>query len=247
MADGVEEDGLEDSSAGFVAENMPRVEREEEGKTYSVARVIAPQDDGKSLVPRGKRRHFSDVKPLLPGGFLAFTLAVPCVAVEFEKDVLPILESNCFKCHKDGKEKGDLNLQPHKIKKFIGSGRAIIPGQPSKGLLMKMIQSDDPDNRMPPKGSRLSGKEVQTLKLWISQGAELGRLDPEQPEAPGAPAPIAGLWTNKAGKEIKATLMKVDGDRAVLRMANGKVYKYPIANLSAESQAKVKEFAEKAE
>ena len=181
--------------------------------------------------------------PLL-GGFLLLTLTLPCAAIEFGKDVLPILESNCFKCHKDGKEKGDLNLEPHKIKEIIGSGRKIIPGKPSSGLFMKMIQSDDPDNRMPPKGSRLSEKEVQTLKLWISQGAELGDHDPDG--APGAPEPLEGVWTNKGGKEIKATLLRVEGDKAVLKLQGGKIYKYAISNLSAESQAIVKEFAEKA-
>lgn len=186
------------------------------------------------------------VKCPLPTIIAVVLAALPVAAVEFEKDVLPVLESKCFKCHKDGEEKGDLNLQPHKIKEIIGAGRAIIPGRPSAGLFMKVILSDDPDNRMPPKGSRLSEKEVQTLKLWISQGAELGDLDPDQPVDPGAPQPLPGVWTNKAGKEIKATLLKVEGDRAVLKMESGKIYKYPIANLSEESQAKVREWVETA-
>jgi hypothetical protein len=181
------------------------------------------------------------VKAPLLGGIILVTLTLPSAALEFGKDVLPILESNCFKCHKDGKEKGDLNLQPYKIKQHIGSGRQIVPGKPSSGLFMKMIQSEDPDNRMPPKGSRLSEEEVQTLKLWIAQGAELGDHDPDP--VPGAPKPLEGVWTNKAGKEIKATLLRVEGDKAVLKLTSGKIYKYAISNLSAESQSKVKEFA----
>jgi len=39
----------------------------------------------------------------------------------------------------------------------------------------------------------------------------------------------------------------VEGDKAVLKLANGKIYKYPISNLDAESQRKVREFAEDAE
>ena len=180
--------------------------------------------------------------PLLEGVILlAFTL--PASAVEFAKDVLPILESSCTKCHRDGKEKGDLNLEPHRIKKHIGSGLQIVPGRPNSGLFMKMIQSGDPDNRMPPKGSRLSEKEVNILKLWITQGAELGDQEP----VPAGKAPLEGVWTNKAGKKIKATLLRVEGDKAVLKLANGKIYKYPISNLDAESQRKVREFAEDAE
>ena len=107
---------------------------------------------------------------------------------------------------------------------------------------MKMIQSDDPDNRMPPKGSRLSEKEVNILKLWITQGAELGDHEP----VPAGKEPLEGVWTNKAGKKIKAALLRVEGDKAVLKLANGKIYKYPIGNLDAESKRKVREFAEDA-
>ncbi|HAT19528.1 MAG TPA: hypothetical protein DCS85_05165, partial [Verrucomicrobiales bacterium] len=54
---------------------------------------------------------------------------------------------------------------------------------------------------------------------------------------------LAGVWTNKSGKKIEATLLEVKGDKAVLRMANGKTYSYPIASLDAESQKRVREFA----
>ena len=76
----------------------------------------------------------------LPGVLILLACAFPVSAVEFEKDVLPILKSNCLKCHKEGKEKGDLNLEPHKIKRHIGSGLQIVPGKPNGGLLMKMIR-----------------------------------------------------------------------------------------------------------
>ena len=166
--------------------------------------------------------------------------ALPASAVDFGEDVLPILKSNCLNCHKDGKEKGDLNLEPHRIKQHIGSGLQIVPGKPNGGLFMKVILSEDPENRMPPKGARLSENEINTLKIWITQGAELGE---DEPAAPGK-EPLEGIWTNKAGKKIKAALLGVEDDKALLRMSNGKTYKYPIANLDAESQKRVREFAE---
>ena len=161
--------------------------------------------------------------------------------MEFDKDVLPILKSNCLKCHKDGKEKGDLNLEPHEIKRHIGSGLQIVPGRPNGGLFMKVIQSEDPENRMPPKGAGLSEREINTLKLWITQGAELG---PGESVTPGK-EPLEGVWTNKRGKKIKAALLGVEEGKAILRLANGKIYKYPITSLDAESQTRVKEFAQK--
>lgn len=201
------------------------------------------------MIPRSGEGNFRAVKPLVSGAILSLALSHSAAAVDFEKDVWPILKSNCIECHSDKKQKGDLNLEPHKIKEHIGAGLQIVPGRPTGGLLIKVVESEDPDNRMPPKGSPLDEKEVQTLKTWISQGAELGSLDPDaKPDEsePGAPEPAMQVWTNKDGKQIKAALLKVEGDKAVLRMENGKIYNYPIANLSEESQAKVKESNSKA-
>lgn len=176
------------------------------------------------------------------GGFFWLGLGSPVVAVDFTKDVYPILKSNCLKCHKDGKEKGDFNVQPDKLGNHIGSGLAIIPGRASSGLFMKVIQSDDPDNRMPPKGSPLSDREILVLKKWIGQGAELESAETEGPANKDSKEEV---WTNAKGKELRATLLKVEGDKAILKLSNGKIFKYAISNLSKESQERVKAFAKK--
>ncbi len=188
-----------------------------------------------------QRGHIGGVKTPIAGALALVFSVLSAEAVEFDKDVLPILKSNCFKCHRDGKAKGDFNLEPHQIKEHIGAGLQIVPGRPNSGLFMKVIQSDDPDNRMPPKGAGLVEKDVNILKLWITQGAELG---PGESVTPGK-EPLEGVWTNKSGKKIKAALLGVEEGKAILRMANGKIYKYPIASLDAESQTRVKEFAQK--
>ena len=108
---------------------------------------------------------------------------------------------------------------------------------------MKVIQSEDPENRMPPKGAGLSEREINTLKLWITQGAELGGEEP----VPAGKPPLEGVWTNKDGKKIRAALLRVEADKAILKLASGKIYKYPIGNLDEESQKKVREFAEGSE
>ena len=59
-------------------------------------------------------------------------------------------------------------------------------------------------------------------------------------------APFAGL-TSKAGKKINATLVGVKGDKAVLKMSTGFLYRYPISDLDAESQKRVRAFAAKEE
>ena len=189
------------------------------------------------------RGHIGGVKTPITGALALVFSVLSAEAVEFGKDVLPILKSHCFKCHRDGKEKGDFNLEPHRIKEHIGAGLQIVPGRANSGLFMKVIQSDDPENRMPPKGAGLGEKDVNILKLWITQGAEVGVEESATPEK----EPLEGVWTNKSGKKIKASLLGVEQDKAILRMANGKIYKYPIASLDAESQRRVREFSEKKE
>ena len=77
---------------------------------------------------------------------------------------------------------------------------------------------------------------------------EPGEPEPGEPE-PGEPAkvPVVEVWTNKSGKKIEATLLEVEGDKAVLKMANGRTYSYAITDLDAESQQRVRKFAAAAE
>ncbi len=47
----------------------------------------------------------------------------------------------------------------------------IIAGKAKESPLIQMVTSDDKDERMPPKGERLSDAEIATLTAWIDQGA----------------------------------------------------------------------------
>ncbi len=61
-------------------------------------------------------------------------------------------------------------------------------------------------------------------------------------ESSGLPEPTQPReWINTEGKSITATLIRVEGDVALLKMANGQVYRYPVANLSEESKAALTE------
>ena len=54
------------------------------------------------------------------------------------------------------------------------NGAVIVPGQPSESELVSRIFSDDPEERMPPPTSRfsLSAEQKQTLRRWVTEGAE---------------------------------------------------------------------------
>jgi hypothetical protein len=171
------------------------------------------------------------------------------LAVDFKKDVLPIFESSCAKCHMGGNAKGGLALDADKIMEAIGEAGSIVPAKAeSSDLIRRITMKDGGEDVMPPKSKGLGNSDVRAIKEWIDAGAPLegeGMVAGKAP-APKAPQPLRGEWTNVAGKTITATLLRVEGDKALLQMPNGATYPYPIGQLSAESQAKVKAFADSA-
>ena len=93
--------------------------------------------------------------------------------VDFYARVYPILEASCLECHQGGKAKGNLHLDTRvgALKGGKSDGAAIVPGDPAKSSLLKRVNSQDPDEVMPPKGHRLAAPDVATIEQWIKEGA----------------------------------------------------------------------------
>lgn len=94
-------------------------------------------------------------------------------AVDFYRDVQPILESRCYECHRGGKAKGGLRLDDREVTLRGGeSGEpAIVPGQPDRSELLTRVLSKDAGLVMPPKGAPLDARQIATLTAWIRAGA----------------------------------------------------------------------------
>src|SRR5829696_3567578 len=95
--------------------------------------------------------------------------------VDFTRQIKPILEQNCTKCHGEEQKRGELRLHT-KADAFKGGegGPAIVAKQPEKSPLYTLtILPDDHDNVMPPrpKNPRLSKEQTDLLKTWIAEGA----------------------------------------------------------------------------
>src|SRR3954454_20845025 len=93
-------------------------------------------------------------------------------AIEFNRDVRPILADHCFQCHgPDAKQrKADLRLDgPDAGESKREGGPVVGAGEREKSELWGRITSADPDERMPPpgKGERLSAADIATLNQWI--------------------------------------------------------------------------------
>ncbi len=90
-------------------------------------------------------------------------------AIDFEKDVHPILAERCFKCHAGDEHKGGLSMSTREALLEGGEyGPAVIPKDAENSTLIEMITSTDPEDQMPPKGDRLSEVEIDILKAWIN-------------------------------------------------------------------------------
>jgi len=86
--------------------------------------------------------------------------------------VFPILEKHCFECHGAKKAKGGLRLDAKEAALAGGdSGKAIVPGKSASSPLLERILSEDEDERMPPKGERLTAVEAAAMRAWIDAGA----------------------------------------------------------------------------
>jgi mono/diheme cytochrome c family protein len=109
--------------------------------------------------------------------------------VEFGKQVRPILEANCLKCHGAEKQKGGLRLDgPAAILAGGNSGAAVVLGaKAADSRLLRAVAGLEPDLTMPPTGQRLSAEAIGTLRAWIEQGAKgeeaAAKRAPERPEA----------------------------------------------------------------
>ncbi len=94
-------------------------------------------------------------------------------AIDFERDIAPLIAKRCLECHNARDVKGGLNLTTHAgALKGGESGAAIVLGKPEKSNLLQRVI----DGEMPPKSrgqsQRLPDEEIALLRKWIASGAK---------------------------------------------------------------------------
>lgn len=99
-------------------------------------------------------------------------------AVDFSRDVQPILNKNCIACHGGVKEAGEVSFifRDQVLGKGESGKTVVVPGKPEVSEMIARIITDDKDDLMPKPehGPRLSDADVATLRQWISEGAVWG-------------------------------------------------------------------------
>ncbi|HJT78459.1 MAG TPA: DUF1549 domain-containing protein, partial [Gemmataceae bacterium] len=123
---------------------------------------VARAEDGASPAPE-------KLPPALPG------------AVDFDRDIHPILARSCLACHGALRQKGGLRLDDGAAAlKGGNSGPVLRPGSAARSRLLFIVAGLDPDLRMPPgRKAPLTAEEVGRLRAWVEQGAKWGKGDPK--------------------------------------------------------------------
>jgi mono/diheme cytochrome c family protein len=107
----------------------------------------------------------------------AGTRGAAAPAIDFNRDIRPILSDHCYACHgpDDNHRKAGLRLDQHEsaLSELKSGDHAIVPGRPDASSLVTRILTTDPDDLMPPPkdGKPLSREQIDLLVRWVKEGA----------------------------------------------------------------------------
>src|SRR5262245_10084417 len=142
--------------------------------------------------------------------------------VDYEKDVKPLLEQNCYTCHGDTVQQSGLRLDLRQNALRGGDyGPVILPGKSADSKLIKRLVDGDGGMQMPPTGP-LAAEEIGLLRAWIDQGAEFRTTigdAPPKPTDPRVAALVAAVRTQSADDVAK--LVASEADAVKVRDAAG--------------------------
>ena len=108
---------------------------------------------------------------------LSHFLSLESSAIDFAREVLPILSNKCFACHgPDTKKKDLVRLDREELaKKDLGGYHAIDPDELSESEVIFRIE--DEEDPMPPKDfdKTLTKEEKKLIREWVMSGGEYAR------------------------------------------------------------------------
>ena len=127
------------------------------------------------------------------GGGQAAGGTAPERIVDFAREVRPILSDNCFSCHgpdEAARQRGlrlDVREGWFEDRGRLG-GPAVVAGNAAESRLYQRLVTESSRLRMPRGADPLTDAQVETVRLWIDQGAEWEShwafIPPERPAVP---------------------------------------------------------------
>ncbi|MBX7165069.1 MAG: PSD1 and planctomycete cytochrome C domain-containing protein [Pirellulales bacterium] len=117
------------------------------------------------------------------------------VAVDFTRDIQPLLAARCYECHGPNTRESGLRLDDRTAALDGGDqGRDILPGKSAESRLIHLVSGLVADSMMPPEGEPLTAVEVGLLRAWIDAGApwnaDANAATDEQPKHWAYVAPV---------------------------------------------------------
>ncbi len=101
--------------------------------------------------------------------------------IVFSRDIEPILEDNCIRCHGPQKTHSHFRLD-NRLSALKGgdNGVDILPGDSANSPLIHYVSYQVEDMEMPPigRGKQLTTNQVSLLRAWIDQGAVWAAAEP---------------------------------------------------------------------
>ncbi|MDA1276211.1 MAG: hypothetical protein O2960_19525 [Verrucomicrobia bacterium] len=175
------------SEGSFMESRNLRVLDVNRGQEPTWIERVSPSAPSKPVSRNGSRRSF-----ILPF-FLYFCFAASSIVlhsaevdpsalpppaqrqVDFDRDIQPILEASCLRCHGPERPKSRFRVDNHdRILKGGDGGIDVIPGDSQNSPLIHYVARLVEDMEMPPagKGDPLSAEQVSLLRAWIDQGVK---------------------------------------------------------------------------
>ncbi|MEO6036497.1 MAG: c-type cytochrome domain-containing protein [Verrucomicrobiota bacterium] len=134
--------------------------------------------------------------------------------ITFAKDIRPIFEASCFRCHGEEKQKGELRLDSlEAVLKGGEDGKAVVSGDSKKSPLVFAVAQIHDEIAMPPKrkpggpgGQRGPGGPTTNRPAGSPDGSKTpgGRPGPGGPGGPGGFGPPAKPLTSEQVGLVRA-------------------------------------------
>jgi ankyrin repeat protein len=132
--------------------------------------------------------------------FYGISSADSASKVDYRRDVLPILKSNCYGCHGPAQQMNNFRLDRRRDAMRGGTLAMIAPGSSqSSHLYLRLTSQDHLGAPMPPTGP-LPKEQVEIIKNWIDQGVVWpDDLSGETPPPPPDPKAMRLMEALRAG------------------------------------------------
>ena len=144
----------------------------------------------------------------------------PATAVDYRRQIQPIIATHCLECHSKDRRKGGLSLATYDdILEGGRNGPVVRPANGAGSLIVHRLSGTTDDAQMPKDEDPLEPAQIALIKAWIDQGA---RETPASPPAaapweatlflgrPSVPAIVWPAWSSPLDRFVSAHL-RIEG------------------------------------